>query len=322
MLNQVRPRPDDAHVAAQHVPKLRDLVDAQFAKPFSKRINALVAIARLPGQLPLIGAHGAELVDLELSILHAGAGLDVKKRSGRLETLRQPNHRSADRKNHQHERNSDGQIECPFQETIERVLERFLAQSDESEPVVLEMGHRMAQPFLEITDNEQANAQLVTDPDNVAFIVSNKWKLEQNDLSDPALAHNFIELIRCAENGNSAIGGFDLFVADQSKRAQSEIRLASQPVAELGRSMSGTDEQSFLIADTAEKAAHQKLRQVMMRKEQGDVEPRHKIEKENARDKSVFCPNGIKNEHAHAGNGLTQAEPMLPEQFILHEIIF
>ena len=36
MFDQVRPRADDAHVAPEHVPELRHLVDAQLAKPFSE----------------------------------------------------------------------------------------------------------------------------------------------------------------------------------------------------------------------------------------------------------------------------------------------
>ena len=82
VLDQMRARPDDAHVAEEHVPELRDLVDAQFAKPFPQRINPLVAIARLPRLLGIIGTHRAELVDREPPVLHAGPGLDMKERAG------------------------------------------------------------------------------------------------------------------------------------------------------------------------------------------------------------------------------------------------
>src|SRR5436190_16536835 len=91
MLDEMRARPDDAHVAAQHVPKLRNFIDAQFAKPFSERINALVVIARLPRYFRMIGAHGAKFVDDELSILETGAGLSVQKWTRRLQSLPDPN---------------------------------------------------------------------------------------------------------------------------------------------------------------------------------------------------------------------------------------
>src|SRR6266849_2136248 len=43
----MRLRADDAHVAEEHVPKLRHFIDAQFAEPFSQRIDALIDLARL-----------------------------------------------------------------------------------------------------------------------------------------------------------------------------------------------------------------------------------------------------------------------------------
>src|SRR5437667_395647 len=59
----------------------------------------------------------------------------------------------------------------------------------------------------------------------------------------------------------------------------------------------------------------------MMRKEQADVEPGHKIEKENARDKSVLCSDEVKDKHAHTGNSLAETEPMA-EEYILQKVIF
>src|SRR5438093_911309 len=98
----------------------------------------------------MVRAHGAELIDVELSILHAGARLDVKERSRRLKALRQPDNDCADREDDEHNRKADDEIERTFQEAVERILERLFAQRDEAEPVVLEMRHGVAQPFLEV----------------------------------------------------------------------------------------------------------------------------------------------------------------------------
>src|ERR1043166_6497045 len=59
-----------------------------------------------------------------------------------------------------------------------------------------------------------------------------------------------------------------------------------------------------------------------MRKEQPDIEPRDKIEKENTRDERVFGADDVENEQADAGHRLAQTEPVLPEQFVLEQIIF
>src|SRR5919204_1999082 len=80
-------------------------------------------------------------------------------------------------------------------------------------------------------------------------------------------------------------------------------------------------EKSFLVPNAAEKPANQKRRKVMMGKEQGDIEPGDKIEKEHARDKRVLGADKIKHEQTQSGHGLAQTQPMLLEQFVLQEII-
>lgn len=105
VFDEMRPRPNDAHIAPQHVPKLRDFIDTKFAEPFAQRINAFVIITCLPCYLDVIRPHRAEFVDGKLSILHAGANLLVKKRTGRLQPLSDPDdgrQRRKDEKNHRH----------------------------------------------------------------------------------------------------------------------------------------------------------------------------------------------------------------------------
>ena len=102
MLDQMRARTDDAHVAAEHVPELRNLVDAEFAKPFSERVNAFIAVARPGGRgrgYPSCMVRNFRIANSP--VLHAGAGLDVEERAGRLETLRQPDDGGEDGKDEQ-----------------------------------------------------------------------------------------------------------------------------------------------------------------------------------------------------------------------------
>src|SRR3954463_9257133 len=82
MFDEMRARADDAHLAAQHVPELRDFVEAQFTEPFAERINALVALGRLARDVAVVRMHGAELQDRETAVLQTGARLHMKERPG------------------------------------------------------------------------------------------------------------------------------------------------------------------------------------------------------------------------------------------------
>src|SRR4051812_29900190 len=104
MLDQMRARPDDAHVAEEHVPELRHLVDAQFAKPFTERINALVIRLRLPRFLSVVGTHRPEFVNLKTPVLHTGPGLEMEERAGGLNALRDPDDQGENGENDEHDR--------------------------------------------------------------------------------------------------------------------------------------------------------------------------------------------------------------------------
>src|SRR5437667_2337954 len=132
MLDQMRARADDAHVAAQHIPELRHFIDARSTEPLAERINAFVPVPRLTRELSVMGPHRAKLVDNELPVLHAGTDLGVKKRAGRLEPLRDPDDYRQDRKYEKHDRKRDGKIDRAFEETVERILQRFLAQTNKA----------------------------------------------------------------------------------------------------------------------------------------------------------------------------------------------
>ena len=83
----------------------------------------------------------------------------------------------------------------------------------------------------------------------------------------------------------------------------------------------GADKQRFFFANSGEYGARQKIRQVMMRKQQDDIEQRNEVEEENARNECVLGRDQVKNERADAGDRLPQAEAMLAQQIVLQEII-
>src|SRR5256885_6302807 len=104
--------------------------------------------------------HCPKFDDFEFAVLHSRAFLNMKERTGRLQALRDEHHERQYREDNQHHRKCDREIDRSFQESVERVLERFLAQSDESKSAIFEMGHRMTQAFLEVAQNEQTNPEL------------------------------------------------------------------------------------------------------------------------------------------------------------------
>jgi hypothetical protein len=93
-----------------------------------------------------------------MAVLHPGPVLHMEKRSGRLRALRDKNDHGEHRKNDQHHRHRDGEINRAFQKTIHRIFERFLAQPDKAEAAVLKMGNGMPQSFFQVAQNHKANA--------------------------------------------------------------------------------------------------------------------------------------------------------------------
>lgn len=255
VLDQVRARADDAHIAAQNIPKLWHFIDAEFAKPLAEWINAFVSVPRLTRELIVTGPHGAKFVDDELSILHAGAGLRMKKWTGRLEALRDPDNYGQDGKYEEHDWQRDGEIDRPFEETVQGILERFFAQTDKAKAVVFEVRDRMSQLFLQIADNEQPDAELIADANNIPVDLGEERKLQQNDLGDAELPNYFLEFAGGAENRNSVFGPVDLFVTNQSDGAQSDFCFASQPAAKLSCFTRRTYQESFLFAQPRENSA-------------------------------------------------------------------
>ena len=321
VLDQVRARPNDAHIAAQNIPKLRHFINAELAKPLAEWINAFVSIPRLTRELIVIGPHGAKFEDDELSILHAGTGLCMKEWAGRLVALCDPDKYRQDGKYEKHYRQGDGEIDRPFKEAVQGILQRFFAETDKAEAVIFEVRDRMSQLFLQIADNEQPDAELIADANNIAVDLGEEGKFQQNDLGDAKLPDYFLEFAGAAENRYSIFGPVDLFFTNQSDGAQSDFCFASQPAAKLSCFTRRTYQESFLFAQPRENSARQKRRKIVMREEQGDIEPGNKVKEENSRNEGVLGGDEIKNQQAGAGDSLPKTEPMLPQQFVLQKII-
>src|SRR5439155_10630234 len=84
--HRMRPRPDDAHAALQHVDELRQLVERGLAQECAELRDAAVVLGRLPHDIAVLGdRHGAELVDHDLAAVDPVAPLLEEDRAGRGE---------------------------------------------------------------------------------------------------------------------------------------------------------------------------------------------------------------------------------------------
>src|SRR5918998_4122634 len=87
LVRKRRPRPDEAHVAAQDVEQLRQLVDRQTAKYAADARYAGVALVHCPTRPARFGAddHRPELEELELAAATTDAPLAIQDRPAVLE---------------------------------------------------------------------------------------------------------------------------------------------------------------------------------------------------------------------------------------------
>src|SRR5438552_4555142 len=90
MVEQMRARTDDTHLAAQHIPELRNFIDTELPEKSPEWINAIVAPPRLVCDLFVARTHRAKFVNGESAILNSRTHLLMEKRAGRLQRLRDP----------------------------------------------------------------------------------------------------------------------------------------------------------------------------------------------------------------------------------------
>src|SRR5438105_4007589 len=165
----MRARTDNAHFAAQHIPELRDFIDAKLPEKSAERINPIVAVARLVRDPLLVRTHRAKFVNSEPAILNPGANLLMEKRTRGLQALRDPNDDCYHRKYDDQDENGNDDIERAFDETIERVLQRFFAQGHETKSAVLEVDDGMTQCLRKVAKDDQTHSEFVACFDDCAI---------------------------------------------------------------------------------------------------------------------------------------------------------
>ncbi len=119
-------RPDDAHIAAQNVPKLRQLVQAPIAQEAAQRRDARIVAHAQPGLLVELfraGGHRAKFQHAERPAIGADPFLLEKDRAarGELDAERdQQQKRHAQQKRHTREDDVKNPFENPIRKRIRR----------------------------------------------------------------------------------------------------------------------------------------------------------------------------------------------------------
>src|SRR5262245_49529985 len=100
---------DDRHVAAEHVPELRQLVDVVAPQPAADRRGARVVVSRPDGAARVLGIHWhrPELIDSKGLTVQAHADLRVERRAGRAALDEAGDDQRGNRANEEHRRRED-----------------------------------------------------------------------------------------------------------------------------------------------------------------------------------------------------------------------
>ena len=97
------------------------------------------------------------------------------------------------------------------------------------------MRNGMPELLCQIADDEQANAELVANANNIPAHFVEEREFQQDHLGNAVSSDNLFELIGSAEDGNSVLCFVDVFVANQTDRAQTDLSFSPQPAPKLGR---------------------------------------------------------------------------------------
>ena len=85
-----------------------------------------------------------------------------------MQPLRHPDEQRERREDDNEHKGRGENIDCPFHKTINRILERFFPQRDEAKSAVFEVDDRVPQRFLQIAQDNEAEAEAIAGVDDGA----------------------------------------------------------------------------------------------------------------------------------------------------------
>jgi hypothetical protein len=131
------PRTDQAHVAAQHIPQLRQFVDPGGTQEPADARDPRIAGVRVGIVVRSLRAHGAKFDDFERHVVFPDAPLAEENGTA---ILQPDGHRAADDKRRKHDEPGHGEPEIadsfqPLEHRFPRDLKTFLKEPGLVEPV-------------------------------------------------------------------------------------------------------------------------------------------------------------------------------------------
>ena len=158
-IGTLRPRPDDRHVAAQHVPELRQLVEIEAPQPAPDRRAARV-VRRAPRRAGFVlGAlvHRAELVDLERLAVEPHALLRVEHRTGRRAPDQRRDDEQAGCRQDEQRRAGNRDVDRPLEHAVE-AAQRNVVQADDRNAVEVFEARAQRDELQQVRDDVDVDA--------------------------------------------------------------------------------------------------------------------------------------------------------------------
>ncbi len=189
-----RARPDEAHVALEHIPELRKLVereapqnsanprDARIRFDLEHRAAHLVQMTDFAETLVRVGDHRAEFVERERAAIESDSLLFEEHRTGRCDLDRdgrQNDHRRGERQDHER----DADVKHSFRGQLRLVRGRGREGQERDSFQLFDLDAR--EPVLEeIHRDARANAELLAQQEDLLHLIELLARHREHDLVD------------------------------------------------------------------------------------------------------------------------------------------
>ena len=254
-----RPRPDEAHVTAEHVPELRQLVEARVAQETSEARDARVVLEQEPDRvralfpellsaLVRIRDHGAELEHLEASAAPApDALLNEEDRPAELQRYRDEEH---DRREEHEEPEGDQNVHSAL-EGARRTRQARRRQTEHGDSLDVVDLNRGAENVDHVGEEPEADVEAAQAPDQVRELVLVDLRREDQDALDALAPADGRDVARASQVGETrqAIVARALPGVDISDRLELVLGVEAQLPRENARDGAAADEQDAFRRD-------------------------------------------------------------------------
>jgi hypothetical protein len=199
--HEVRAGADDTHFSEQNVYELREFVYAQFSEPAACREHPGVIGSGKPVNFGVVYMEGPELENVKGTILETWALLLVDEWSRGLKHLGAPDDDSGNWEYEPDDKGRDPDIQAAFEEAVDGVLERLFAEAEEEHAFVFEHGDGVAEDFVEVGDDEEADAVGFAEPGVIAHGAVGPGELDHDEFYEAGGGDEFLNVLGFAQHG-------------------------------------------------------------------------------------------------------------------------